>query len=142
MDESNANKQETKKPEEEAGISKVEEKKGKLNRLKNMWDGFMQRLCPRRTRNGVNSDSSSNDIPKLTVVFDLDSTLIYSTKKKQFSNQEWVNPIRYHVAIRPHCREVLQSVREIADMMVYSAGTPKYVHHIVQLLDPEKTLFK
>ncbi|KRX48619.1 CTD small phosphatase-like protein 2-B [Trichinella sp. T6] len=27
-------------------------------------------------------------------------------------------------------------------MMVYSAGTPKYVHHIVQLLDPEKTLFK
>ncbi|KRX62975.1 Carboxy-terminal domain RNA polymerase II polypeptide A small phosphatase 1 [Trichinella sp. T6] len=142
MDESNANKQETKKPEEEAGISKVEEKKGKLNRLKNMWDGFMQRLCPRRTRNGVNSDSSSNDIPKLTVVFDLDSTLIYSTKKKLLSNQERIDAIRHYVAIRPHCREVLQSVQEVADMMVYSAGTPKYVHHIVQLLDPEKTLFK
>ncbi|KRZ49501.1 Carboxy-terminal domain RNA polymerase II polypeptide A small phosphatase 1 [Trichinella nativa] len=141
MDESNANKQETKKPEEEAGISKVEEKKGKLNRLKKIWDGFMQRLCPRRTRNGVNSDSSSNDIPKLTVVFDLDSTLIYSTKKKLFSNQERIDAIRHYVAIRPHCREVLQSVGEVANMMVYSAGTPKYVHHIVQLLDPEKTLF-
>ncbi|KRY45873.1 RNA polymerase II subunit A C-terminal domain phosphatase [Trichinella britovi] len=142
MDESNANKQETKKPEEEAGVSKVEEKKGKLNRLKKMWDGFIQRLCPRRTRNGVNSNSSSNDIPKLTVVFDLDSTLIYSTKKKQFSNQMWIDTIRHYVAIRPHCREVLQSVGEVANMMVYSAGTPKYVHHIVQLLDPEKTLFK
>ncbi|KRZ91058.1 Carboxy-terminal domain RNA polymerase II polypeptide A small phosphatase 1 [Trichinella sp. T8] len=107
-----------------------------------MWDGFMQRLCPRRTRNGINSDSSSNDIPKLTVVFDLDSTLIYSTKKKQFTHQDFIDPIRHYVAIRPHCREVLQSVGEVANMMVYSAGTPKYVHHIVQLLDPEKTLFK
>ncbi|KRX35211.1 CTD small phosphatase-like protein [Trichinella murrelli] len=142
MDESNANKQETKKPEEEATSLQNGERKGKLNRLKKMWDGFKQRLCPRRTRNGVNSDSSSNDIPKLTVVFDLDSTLIYSTKKKQFTHQEFFDPIRHYVAIRPHCREVLQSVGEVANMMVYSAGTPKYVHHIVQLLDPEKNLFK
>ncbi|KRY07636.1 Nuclear envelope morphology protein 1 [Trichinella patagoniensis] len=141
MDESNANKQETKKPEEEAASLEDVERKGLLNRLKKMWDGFIQRLCPRRTRNGVNSDSSSNDIPKLTVVFDLDSTLIYSTRKKQFTDQIRIQPIRYYVAIRPHCREVLQSVREVANMMVYSAGTPKYVHHIVQLLDPEKKLF-
>ncbi|KRX64528.1 60S ribosomal protein L11 [Trichinella sp. T9] len=142
MDESNANKQETKKPEEDSTSLQNVERNGKLNRLKKMWDGFMQRLCPRRTRNGGNSDSSSNDIPKLTVVFDLDSTLIYSTKKKQFTHQEFIDPIRHYVAIRPHCREVLQSVGEVANMMVYSAGTPKYVHHIVQLLDPEKTLFK
>ncbi|KAL1232833.1 CTD small phosphatase-like protein [Trichinella spiralis] len=106
-----------------------------------MWDGLIQHLCPRRTRNGVNSDSSSNDIPKLTVVFDLDSTLIYSTREKLFSNQEKIDSIRYFVAIRPHCREVLQAVREVANMMVYSAGTPKYVRHIVQLLDPEGKLF-
>ncbi|XP_003372604.1 putative RNA polymerase II subunit A domain phosphatase [Trichinella spiralis] len=117
MDELNANTSDEKKPEEEAGTST--EKKGKLNRLKKMWDGLIQHLCPRRTRNGVNSDSSSNDIPKLTVVFDL-----------------------YFVAIRPHCREVLQAVREVANMMVYSAGTPKYVRHIVQLLDPEGKLFE
>ncbi|XP_003372367.1 conserved hypothetical protein [Trichinella spiralis] len=117
MDESNASKLQQKKPEEEAGTST--EKKGKLNRLKKMWDGLIQHLCPRRTRNGVNSDSSSNDIPKLTVVFDL-----------------------YFVAIRPHCREVLQAVREVANMMVYSAGTPKYVRYIVQLLDPEGKLFE
>ncbi|KAL1246315.1 CTD small phosphatase-like protein [Trichinella spiralis] len=139
MDESNASKLQQKKPEEEAGTST--EKKGKLNRLKKMWDGLIQHLCPRRTRNGVNSDSSSNDIPKLTVVFDLDSTLIYSTREKLFSNQEKIDSIRYFVAIRPHCREVLQAVREVANMMVYSAGTPKYVRHIVQLLDPEGKLF-
>ncbi|KAL1245171.1 Carboxy-terminal domain RNA polymerase II polypeptide A small phosphatase [Trichinella spiralis] len=130
MDESNASKLQQKKPEEEAGTST--EKKGKLNRLKKMWDGLIQHLCPRRTRNGVNSDSSSNDIPKLTVVFDLDSTLIYSTREKLFSNQEKIDSIRYFVAIRPHCREVLQAVREVANMMVYSAGTPKYVRHIVR----------
>ncbi|XP_003372454.1 sodium/potassium-transporting ATPase subunit beta-1-interacting protein 3 [Trichinella spiralis] len=49
---------------------------------------------------------------------------------------------KYFVAIRPHCREVLQAVREVANMMVYSAGTPKYVRHIVQLLDPEGKLFE
>ncbi|XP_003372533.1 conserved hypothetical protein [Trichinella spiralis] len=135
MDESNASKLQKEKPEEEAGTST--EKKGKLNRLKKMWDGLIQHLCPRRTRNGVNSDSSSNDIPKLTV----DSTLIYSTREKLFSNQEKIDSIRYFVAIRPHCREVLQAVREVANMMVYSAGTPKYVRHIVQLLDPEGKLF-
>ncbi|KRX14989.1 RNA polymerase II subunit A C-terminal domain phosphatase [Trichinella nelsoni] len=142
MDESNASEQEGKKPEEEAGTSDMKDKKCKPNRLKKMWDGLIQHLCPRRTLDGVNSDSSSNDIPKLTVVFDLDSTLIYSTKEKQFSNQEKIDSIKYYVAIRPHCREVLQTVKSVANMMVYSAGKPKYVNQIVQLLDPERKLFE
>ncbi|KRZ68201.1 RNA polymerase II subunit A C-terminal domain phosphatase [Trichinella papuae] len=143
---------EAKKPDQEVvstsqGVQQIESA-GRFKCLKKMWSGFIAALCFRKKRKyvneqaGVNLDSTSTKNTNLTVVLDLDSTLVFSTKEKCFPGQQEIKSIKYYVGIRPHCRTLLETIRPFSNIMVYSAGGPKYVNHIVELLDPEKKFFE
>ncbi|KRZ13450.1 RNA polymerase II C-terminal domain phosphatase-like 4 [Trichinella zimbabwensis] len=107
----------------------------------------------------VKSDSSSADIPKLTVVFDLDSTLIYSTAEKEFPGQRRLpsmmvnmqnlsfkitkipNYFQLYTAIRPYCDTVLKNLRPLCNIMVFSLGNAQYVQEVLTLIDPNREYF-
>ncbi|KRZ09249.1 CTD small phosphatase-like protein 2-B [Trichinella zimbabwensis] len=148
---SSKKKQEAKKPDQEVVSTSQDAHQiqitGRFKCLKKMWSGFIAALCFRKKRKyvneqaGVNLDSTSTKNKKLTVVLDLDSTLVFSTREKCFPGQQEIKSIKYYVAIRPHCRTLLETIRPFCNIMVYSAGARKYVNHIVELLDPEKKFF-
>ncbi|KRY66431.1 CTD small phosphatase-like protein 2 [Trichinella pseudospiralis] len=87
------------------------------------------------------SDSQTADIPKLTVVFDLDSTLIYTTPKQMFPGQHFLPTYKHYTAIRPYCDTVLKNLRPICNLMVFSLGRRQYVQEVVTLIDPNKEYF-
>ncbi|KRZ73323.1 CTD small phosphatase-like protein 3 [Trichinella papuae] len=89
----------------------------------------------------VKSDSSSADIPKLTVVFDLDSTLIYSTAEKEFPGQRRLPSMMHYTAIRPYCDTVLKNLRPLCNLMVFSLGNAQYVQEVLTLIDPNGEYF-
>ncbi|KAL1232732.1 CTD small phosphatase-like protein [Trichinella pseudospiralis] len=120
---------------------------GKLKCLKKIWNDFKRVLCVKKCYKYVNEqpevhlDTISTNNDKLTIVFDLDSTLVFSTREKRFEEQCFMERIKYYVAIRPYCRTLLETIRPFCNIVVYSAGGRKYVHHIVELLDGEKKFF-
>ncbi|KRY92294.1 CTD small phosphatase-like protein 2 [Trichinella pseudospiralis] len=89
----------------------------------------------------VKSDLSSVDLPKLTVVFDLDWTLIYASKQKLFPAQQRLASGKCFVAIRPHCITLLKIIRPLCNIMMFSAGTESYVKDVLTLIDPNGEYF-
>ncbi|KRX90529.1 hypothetical protein T4E_997 [Trichinella pseudospiralis] len=90
----------------------------------------------------VKSDLSSVDLPKLTVVFDLDWTLIYASKQKLFPAQQRLASGKCFVAIRPHCNTLLKNIRPLCNIMMFSAGTESYVKDVLTLIDPNGEYFE
>ncbi|KRY49066.1 CTD small phosphatase-like protein 2 [Trichinella britovi] len=89
----------------------------------------------------VKSDSSSADIPKLTVVFDLDWTLIYSSKEKLLPAQQRLASGKAYTAIRPYCDTLLKNIRQFCTIMVFSFGSESYVNEVRSLIDPNGEYF-
>ncbi|KRZ68228.1 RNA polymerase II subunit A C-terminal domain phosphatase [Trichinella papuae] len=139
------------KPEEEVSTSQgayqmdpSEDKKA----LDKLWEAvlrsdFTKKQKPDNSKQaGVKSNSSSVDLPKLTVVFDLDSTLIYSSKKKLFPAQQCLASEKYFTAIRPHCITLLKNIRPLCNIMMFSLGTESYVNDVLTLIDPNGEYFE
>ncbi|KRY65242.1 CTD small phosphatase-like protein 2-A [Trichinella pseudospiralis] len=119
----------------------------KLKCLKKIWNDFKRVLCVKKCYKYVNEqpevdlDTISTNNDKLTIVFDLDSTLVFSRREIQFDEQCSIELIKYCVAIRPHCRTLLETIRPFCNIVVYSAGSRRYVHDVVEHLDGEKKFF-
>ncbi|KAL1242747.1 CTD small phosphatase-like protein [Trichinella spiralis] len=143
-------KREKNKPDEEVGTSQgphqtdpSEDKKAldrfseaqlRDNFAKNKTLDYWMQPC-------VKSVSSSAEIPKLTVVFDLDSTLIYSTKHKLLPAQSRLPSLELYTAIRPYCNKVLKKIRKSCNIMIFSLGSEQYVHDVCSLIDPNGEYF-
>ncbi|KRY81206.1 CTD small phosphatase-like protein 2 [Trichinella pseudospiralis] len=87
------------------------------------------------------ADSSSVGLPKLTVVFDLDSTLIYASKQQLFPAQQRLPSGKCFAAIRPHCITLLKNIRPLCNIMMFSVGTESYVKDVLTLIDPNGEYF-
>ncbi|KAL1241233.1 CTD small phosphatase-like protein [Trichinella pseudospiralis] len=96
---------------------------------------------PSENKKALSSLLSSVDLPKLTVVFDLDWTLIYASKQKLFPAQQRLASGKCFVAIRPHCITLLKIIRPLCNIMMFSAGTESYVKDVLTLIDPNGEYF-
>ncbi|KRY66426.1 CTD small phosphatase-like protein 2 [Trichinella pseudospiralis] len=103
--------------------------------------GFWEFLIRNGLESKQNLDSSSVGLPKLTVVFDLDLTLIYSSKQKLFPAQQRLASGKYFTAIRPHCITLLKNIRPLCNIMMFSLGTESYVKDVLTLIDPNGEYF-
>ncbi len=102
------------------------------------------------TENKNNKIYNSND--KKILVLDLDETLIHSDfegKFKLLNNYDAVinfneDNINYSVGIylRPGLFDFLKIVKENFDLYIYTASTLSYCNAIINLIDPEKNIFK
>lgn len=102
---------------------------------------------------------------RLTLVVDLDQTIIHATvdptvgewrEDKDNPNHEAVREVRqfqliddgpgmrgcwYYIKLRPGLEEFLKNVAEIYELHIYTMGTRAYAQHIVDIIDPTRTLF-
>ncbi|KRZ57913.1 CTD small phosphatase-like protein 2 [Trichinella nativa] len=147
---SSEDKREKNKPDEEVSTSQgphqtdPSEDKKALDRFSEaqLRDNFAKKkILDYGMQPCVKSASSSAEIPKLTVVFDLDSTLIYSTKHKLLPAQSRLPSLEIYTAIRPYCNKLLEKIRKHCNIMIFSSGSEQYVHDVCSLIDPNGEYF-
>ncbi|KAJ8357702.1 hypothetical protein SKAU_G00204960 [Synaphobranchus kaupii] len=86
--------------------------------------------------------------PEATLVLDLDETLVFSTLgdldnaeytfHTPFQNQKY----KVYVILRPHVRKFLERMSKIFEMFVYTSAKREYAEKILDVLDPQKKLFR
>ncbi|KRZ71796.1 CTD small phosphatase-like protein 2-A, partial [Trichinella papuae] len=82
-----------------------------------------------------------------TAVLDLDQTLVHSLSKfngdpkyRSVYSPQMVRP--FYTAVRPCCKEFLESISEFYEVVLFTAGTPRYATAVIdQLIDPEQKYF-
>ena len=70
---------------------------------------------------------------KYTLVLDLDETLVFCASVVEKEGRR-----EYNLKIRPFAKELLESLSEIYEIVVFTAGCESYATHVVGLLDPER----
>lgn len=104
-------------------------------------------------------------LKKLTLVVDLDQTIIHATvdptvgdwqKDEDNPNHHAVKDVRsflldddardkpgcwYYIKLRPNLREFLESVSKMYELHIYTMGTRAYAKHVADIIDPEHKLF-
>ncbi|KRX18035.1 CTD small phosphatase-like protein 2 [Trichinella nelsoni] len=82
-----------------------------------------------------------------TAVLDLDHTLVHS-KSRRNGDPRYKNinipqaTRRFYTAVRPCCSEFLESISEFYEVVLFTAGTPRYAAAVIdQLVDPEHKYF-
>ncbi|PRP78929.1 hypothetical protein PROFUN_13305, partial [Planoprotostelium fungivorum] len=92
---------------------------------------------------------------KLSLVLDLDNTLIHATTDQILRQAPSMNrsdifefmlppsPMRYFVKLRPHLREFFSQLEGLFELHIYTMGTRQYASKIAEILDlvNGKTLF-
>lgn len=91
---------------------------------------------------------------QLTVVLDLDHTIIYSCHpmdSKYFDTSRlhtfvtpgnYINPDGVFVILRPGLLEFLHDLHDFCDLMIFTASSKEYAQPIVKMIDPEGILFR
>lgn len=98
------------------------------------------------------------DAKKLSLVIDLDKTLIDTTEVRDHSEVEAIKKLDPHateddffefnmnqnllIRYRPHVREFLASIAPYFDLQIYTLALPSYAHAILSKIDPDDKLFK
>lgn len=85
----------------------------------------------------------------ITLLLDLDETLIHSEEKKPGVNYDAVlqlkNPrgIIEHIGvrIRPYCTEFLERMSQKFEVVVFTAGKQEYAEKVIKTLDPQNKYF-
>jgi Dullard-like phosphatase family protein len=105
-----------------------------------------------KNSNNHNIEMNNNNEKKI-LVLDLDETLIHSDfegKFKLLNNYDGIinfnddNNINYSVGIylRPGLFDFLKIAKEKFDLYIYTASTINYCNSIINLIDPERNIFK
>jgi FCP1-like phosphatase family protein len=84
---------------------------------------------------------------KLSLVLDLDKTVINTTHNKKFENTLDVNIFEldrmlHYVKLRPHTREFLEKMSKLYELHIFTHGHRLYAQEIANILDPSKRLFQ
>ena len=102
-------------------------------------------FCECRTKKKLKRCESgyleSNGTNRLTVVLDLDNTLIFATPNKieKLKNYALINN-KFYVYKRPHLDNFLISLSQNCDLILYTAGTKDYAEKIVDYIDKNKLI--
>lgn len=91
---------------------------------------------------------------KLSLVLDLDQTVLHATKDESISHllearpelSGQIHPItvageRYFIKLRPHLEEFLVQLSRLFELHVYTMGTREYARAVIKLFDPHGHLF-
>jgi Dullard-like phosphatase family protein len=85
-------------------------------------------------------DSNSNN-HKITLVLDLDSTLIYSsTNKIENAKNYAIIENKFYVYKRPHLDSFLSSLSQFCDMVIYTASTKEYADKVIDYVDKNRLI--
>ncbi|XP_059385116.1 CTD small phosphatase-like protein 3 isoform X1 [Carassius carassius] len=86
--------------------------------------------------------------PAATLVLDLDETLVFSSlnvihdAEYTFNTHFQDHKYMVYVIIRPYVKEFLQAMTKHFEMFVYTSAKKEYAEKIVDILDPNKKLFR
>lgn len=90
----------------------------------------------------------TRSIPAATLVLDLDETLVFSSlnvihdAEYTFNTHFQDNKYKVYVILRPYVKEFLQAMTKHFEMFVYTSAKKEYAEKIVDILDPNKKLFR
>lgn len=81
------------------------------------------------------------DRGRLSVVIDLDNTLIFSTANKieKAKNYAIMNN-KFYVYKRPHLDAFLSTLSQYCELIIYTAGTREYAERIIDYIDKNKLI--
>jgi len=84
--------------------------------------------------------------PKVSLVLDLDETLVHSSTTAM-ANPDFVFPVQLrddrcqvHVRMRPHCMEFLEQMSRIFEVTVFTASQKVYAEELLDQIDPTGSL--
>ncbi|XP_051529454.1 CTD small phosphatase-like protein 2 isoform X2 [Myxocyprinus asiaticus] len=86
--------------------------------------------------------------PAATLVLDLDETLVFSSlnmisdAEHTFSTRFQDHKYKVYLILRPYVKEFLQAMTKHFEMFVYTSAKKEYAEKIVDILDPNKKLFR
>ncbi|XP_041861156.1 CTD small phosphatase-like protein 2-B [Melanotaenia boesemani] len=86
--------------------------------------------------------------PEATLVVDLEETLMFSSlnsiEEADYSFNITFQDHQYkaYMILRPHVREFLQAMAKIYELFVYTCAKKEYAEKILEILDPQKKLFR
>ncbi|XP_056133130.1 CTD small phosphatase-like protein 3 isoform X2 [Lampris incognitus] len=102
--------------------------------------------CPKHSLRDIPPKTRST--PEPTLVLDLDETLMFSSLNK-LENAEYTFHVTFqdhqykvYVLLRPYVKEFLQAVVKLYELFVYTSAKKDYAEKILDILDPEKKLFR
>lgn len=86
--------------------------------------------------------------PKLTVVLDLDETLVH-TEIRPVSSPDLIiempfneSTCKLYVKYRPGLVEFLKLASQVFELVVFTASERIYAHHVLEALDPQNTMIR
>ncbi|KAI1882656.1 hypothetical protein AGOR_G00237130 [Albula goreensis] len=86
--------------------------------------------------------------PEATLVLDLDETLVFSTLSVidkadcTFDASFQGDTYKVYMVLRPHVCQFLQRMSKVFEMFVYTTAKREYADKILDVLDPQKKLFR
>ncbi|KAG8055948.1 hypothetical protein GUJ93_ZPchr0001g33118 [Zizania palustris] len=91
--------------------------------------------------------SKEQGTKKVTLVLDLDETLVHSTVE-QCDDADFTFPVifdmkdhMFYVRKRPHLHMFLQKMAEMFEIVIFTASQSVYADQLLDILDPEKKMF-
>lgn len=97
----------------------------------------------------VHLPPKEKDDPPLTLVLDLDETLVHCTVEPNTPNVDMVFPVVFHgmeyqvqVKKRPYLEEFLERVYKEFEVVVFTASQRVYADELLDRIDPEKKYIK
>ncbi|KAK5869725.1 hypothetical protein PBY51_024423 [Eleginops maclovinus] len=86
--------------------------------------------------------------PEATLVVDLEETLMFSSlnvieeAEYTFNTAFQDNQYKVYMILRPHVKEFLQAMSKTYEMFVYTCAKKEYAEKILDILDPQRKLFR
>jgi hypothetical protein len=78
----------------------------------------------------VSSFPGKNTSKNLTLVLDLDETLVHFA----------YSPSGGSFLVRPHCHEFLRMIKNYYEVMIFTAATQEYANRVINLIDPNNDI--
>ena len=94
-------------------------------------------MCPRK------KDCCQPAEPEVTLVLDLDETLIHSTSVRTDPKDEEIlvrvgNSLeKYYVKLRPFLKEFLERLSKIFELVIFTASIKEYADKVIDYIDPD-----
>jgi CTD small phosphatase-like protein 2 len=86
--------------------------------------------------------------PKLTVVLDLDETLVHAAMSPKEGFDDLISldeghlPSKLYVGRRPQLMQFLSTASQLFELVLFTASHPSYAHQLLDLIDPGKRFLK
>ena len=127
------------------------------NRYENLFDNnylFNQLNCHNKQKKLISLKSNESKIyrpsitnNKITLVFELNNTLIYSTigycatSDFRFNLNSSRGIIRYSIFLRPHIKNVLFKLSQNFDLIIFTTTSQDFADRVLSVIDPFQTIF-